>query len=536
MLLLPLVVRDLAWSAPDRVVLDGVDLTVSPGQRVGLIGENGSGKSTLLRLVAGELVPSRGSIEVPEDLGYLAQHTAFAPGATVRSVLEDALRPLHDGVERLEQLAARLAEADADQGSIAGTYDATLEWVTAHDAWDAERRAVLAAQRLGLADIDHDRPVAELSGGQRSRLALAALLTRRPSCLVLDEPTNHLDDDALAFLEDELCSLPGVVLVATHDRVFLDAVCTALVDLDPSHFGTDGDGGRRFSGGYSSYQQHKLDARRRWEDAFLAQHEELNALRDKAVADTSAVAHNRAPRDNDKFIYGFKGANVQQAARRRARGAEQRIARIERELVPKPPAPLCFSGDFDARDPGWATVHDLWVAGRMTLGQWQVEPGERVLVTGANGSGKSTLLHVLAGRLPHEGQVHVSARHVGLLTQDVELPDPDASPRELYRLAREAADGDSSSVPLRSLGLIHPRDLHRPVSVLSLGQQRRLALALLLAGPTDLLLLDEPTNHLSLALVEELEDALRTTPATVVVASHDRWLRRRWRDRTTSLG
>ena len=512
-----LTVRDVSHAFDTRVILDGIDLTVSPGQRVGLIGENGSGKSTLIRMVAGIEQPNTGTITTPADLGHLAQDSGLNPRDTVGDVLTQALAPLHDAVRRLEDLSHELANPVAAQA-----YDELLNWATLHDAWDADRRAALSAHRLGLDAIDRRRTIAELSGGQRSRLALAALLTRRPECLVLDEPTNHLDDQALQHLEAELVQLPGAVLVASHDRVFLDNVCTAVVDLDPSHFGTDGEGGQRFTGNYTAYLRFRHESQRRWEEAYAAQQAELADLRSAARTTTSDVAHNRGPRDNDKFIHAFKGARVQKSASRRSRDAQQRIEVIARAPVPKPRPPLSFAGEFTSRGAGSVRVRDLVVAGRVTVPRLDVAAGEHVLVEGANGSGKSTLLKVLAGRIaPDSGDVQVSARRIGLLTQDVEFDDPSATVRQTYRAT-------GSTVLLGELGLIHPRDVDRPVGLLSEGQQRRLALAIVIGQQPELLLLDEPTNHLSLALVEEAEAALSRTQVTVLVASHDRWLRDRW--------
>ncbi|EAP97331.1 putative ABC transporter ATP-binding protein [Janibacter sp. HTCC2649] len=513
----PLTLRDVSHGYAGRSVLDAIDLTVAPGQRVGLIGENGSGKSTLIRLVAGIEQPNRGSITTPHDLGYLAQDSGLDPRNTIGDVLTQALAPLHDAVARLEALSHDLVNPVAAQ-----TYDELLTWATFHDAWDADRRAEISAQRLGLGALDHARTIAELSGGQRSRLALAALLTRRPECLVLDEPTNHLDDQALDHLESELNQLPGAVLVASHDRTFLDTVCTAVVDLDPSHFGTDGEGGRRFTGNYTAYLTVRRDSQRRWEEAYAAQQAELADLRTAARTTTSDVAHNRGPRDNDKFIHAFKGARVQKSASRRSRDAQQRIEVLERDQVRKPRPPLTFAGDFTAAGAASVRVRDLLVDGRVHVPRLDVAAGEHVLIEGSNGSGKSTLLKVLAGRVaPDAGDVQVSARRVGLLTQDVEFPDPAATVRQTYRAT-------GSELLLGELGLIHPRDVDRPVGLLSEGQQRRLALAIVIGEQPDLLLLDEPTNHLSLALVEEVEAALARTPVTVIVASHDRWLRGQW--------
>ncbi|HSE08548.1 MAG TPA: ABC-F family ATP-binding cassette domain-containing protein [Nocardioidaceae bacterium] len=520
-----LVGRDIVRAYGDRLVLDGVDLVANPGQPLGLVGENGAGKSTLLRVLSGTEQPDSGTLAVPADLGYLGQEPEFAEGATIGDVLDDALAPLHQAVARLEELATQLEEGWAQD-----EYAAVLDWAGLHDAWDADRRAETAAARLGLGDVRRDRLVASMSGGQRMRLALAALITRRPECVLLDEPTNHLDDEALAFLEEFLVGLPGVVVVASHDRTFLENVCATVVDLDPMHLGVDGDGGNRFSGGYSDYLLAKQASRGRWEEAFLAQQEELNDLRRAAATTARVVGHNRPPRDNDKNVYWGQGQKVARTVSRRVRDAEKRIEVLERERVPKPPKPLTFRGELTGRRGGASVFgRDLVVPGRVRVPRLDVAAGEHLLVTGANGSGKSTLLKVLAGALEADGYLQVSARRVGFLPQEVTFTRPDRSVLEVYDAATDAP------TPMSDLGLVHPRDLTRPVGQLSIGQQRRVALAILVAREPDLLLLDEPTNHISLALAEELEDALQRSTGSVVIASHDRWLRRRWQGSVLAL-
>ena len=231
-------VSGLSVTYPDRTVLSGVDLLAQPGRRIGLVGENGVGKSTLLRAVAGRL-PARarvsGSVTAPDDLVLLGQEPPFRDTATVADVLAMTLAPLRTAVADVERLAALVGTPDGD-----AAYGRALEAAIAHDAWDADRRAEVAAARLGLADLGLDRVVGTLSGGQRTRLALATIMTTRPSCLLLDEPTNHLDDDAIEVLTGFLRDLPGVVVLASHDRVLLDDVCTDLVDLDAGELGTDG--------------------------------------------------------------------------------------------------------------------------------------------------------------------------------------------------------------------------------------------------------------------------------------------------------
>lgn len=523
--LAPLVVTGLSVSYPDRTVLTGIDLLAQPGRRIGLVGENGAGKSTLLRAVAGRL-PERarrsGSIDAPADLVLLGQEPPFRDHATVAEVLALTLAPLRAAVADVERLAG-----DLDSEAGAAAYEQALETAVVHDAWDADRRAAVAAARLGLDHVDPGRAVGTLSGGQRTRLALATIMTTRPACLLLDEPTNHLDDDAIDVLTGFLRDLPGVVLLASHDRVLLDDVCTDLVDLDAGELGTDGSGGRRFGGGWSAYEAARADARRRWQETYEAQQEEITRLRAATRIGTGAIAHDRGPTDGDKYIYGFKGARVEQTLSRRKKDAQRRLDVAEREQVRKPPAPLRFRGDLTSTATGrLVQARDVEVRGRLRLGRLDLAAGEHLLVTGANGSGKSTLLGLLSGRIvPTAGTVGVTARTVRELTQDPDVADPTRSALATY----DAAVRDLSRAPaLRDLGLLHPRDHRTAVRSLSVGQRRRLLLAVAIAAGPDLLLLDEPTNHVSLALAGELEEALATAPGGVVLASHDRWLRRRW--------
>ncbi|KRE96052.1 antibiotic ABC transporter ATP-binding protein [Nocardioides sp. Soil774] len=521
----PLVVSGLSVAYPRRTVLTGIDLVAQPGRRIGLVGENGTGKSTLLRAVAGRLPsPARvsGTVDAPADLVLLGQEPPFADRATIAEVLDLTLAPLRRAAADVERLAAATGTPQGD-----AAYADALEVALAHDAWDADRRAGLAASHLGLDRLAPGRRVGTVSGGQRTRLALATVMTTRPGCLLLDEPTNHLDDDAVEVLTGFLRDLPGVVVLASHDRVLLDDVCTDLVDLDAGELGTDGRGGRRFGGGWSAYEEARAQSRRRWEETYLAQQEEIARLRAATRIGTGAIAHDRGPTDGDKYIYSFKGARVEQTLARRKKDAQRRLDIAERDQVRRPPAPLRFRGGLTASASGRIVqVRDAEVAGRVRVARLDLDAGEHLLLTGPNGSGKSTLLGVLSGRLcATAGTVKVGARTVRELTQDPQVVEPGRSALSTYDVAVRSLVEPPS---LRELGLLHPRDHRTPVGSLSVGQRRRLGLAIAIAAAPDLLLLDEPTNHVSLALAGELEEALAAAPGGVVLASHDRWLRRRW--------
>ncbi|MFC9752273.1 ABC-F family ATP-binding cassette domain-containing protein [Streptomyces sp. NPDC056921] len=545
-----LLAHDVVRTLGTRRVLDGVSLTASPGHRIGLIGENGVGKSTLLRLLAGVDEPDAGSVTRPADLGFLHQELPFDDASTIADVLDEALREARDDLAELERLTERLAHVPQDSPGYAELLDAygrRLEQAQEREVWDADRRAAIVLDGLGLGAFRHDRVLGSLSGGQRGRLALAALLVRRPSALLLDEPTNHLDDGAAAFLEEQVRGLPGVVVVASHDRAFLDAVCTDLVDLDPAM-----DGPVRYGGNYSAYLAEKRAERERWERRYAEEQEELAALRHAAGVTAHLVAPDRERRDNEKMGYGHRAGRVQSQVSRRVRNATRRLDGLERRRTGEPPQPLRFHGtalavaapavtalgatslDEVPADDALVSLRDVRVPDRLDVLRLDVTATERLLVTGGNGAGKSTLLSVLAGRLAAEGDVRRRrGLTVGLLAQDTVFGRPDLTGRETYE--RSLGAERAETVPLRSLGLLHEADLDKPVGQLSVGQRRRLALALLVARPPELLLLDEPTNHLSPRLCDELEAALGTGPGAIVLASHDRWLRRRWQGREIRL-
>lgn len=526
-----LIAQDLVRTLGTRRVLDGVSLTAAPGDRIGLIGENGAGKSTLLRVLAGTDEPDAGNVERPSDLAFLQQEMVYDNKTTIADVLDTALRDAREIIAELDRAAQELSHAPEDH-TAADAYTDCLARAQRHEVWDADRRAAMILGGLGLGHLQHERLLSSLSGGQRSRLALAALMIRRPSALLLDEPTNHLDDEAASFLAEHLCGLSGVVVVATHDRAFLDAVCTDLIDLDPAL-----DGPTRYGGNYTAYPLQKRAEREHWQRRFDQEQEDLDALRYAAGVSAYEVAPNHVKRDNEKMGYGHAGGRVQNQIARRVRSATRRLDKLERDQIEQPPEPLRFSpGVFITQDEDeiLLSLRQVRVPGRMTMDSLDISSTDRLLVIGANGAGKSTLLAVLAGALDHTGTL---ARKpdltIGLLAQDTAFDRADRTAREIYDLTLGAEIAEK--VPLDSLGLLAVWDQDKLVGELSVGQRRRLALALLVARPPELLLLDEPTNHLSPSLCDELEDAMGTGPGAIVLASHDRWLRSRWKGKEVRM-
>ncbi|WP_052499184.1 ribosomal protection-like ABC-F family protein [Streptomyces vietnamensis] len=503
-----------------RTVLDRVSLTVRPGERLGVVGDNGSGKSTLLRLLAGLETPDNGTVTVdaPGGLGHLAQSLDLPADATVGDAVDHALAE----VRKLER-AIRTAEAElAATGDLAG-YAGLLAAYEARGGAGADRRVETTLRRLGEpGPLDRDRPLGTLSGGQRSRLALAAVLAAEPELLLLDEPTNDLDDEAVTWLEERLRAHRGTVVAVSHDRTFLDRVATAVLEVDEDRHTV-----RRYGDGYGGYLAGRASERARRQREYEEWKAEL--ARHRALADTHIDRFSAIPRKAPAAFSGagaFRARSRAHGAMSRIRSARERLARLTDAPVPPPPEPLRFRADLVGEGAA-VDLTGIRVDGRLHLDALHLDPGERLLVTGPNGAGKTTLLRVLAGELaPDAGTVTVPAR-VGLLRQDMAPPTDPRTVSEAF--------GEERAEELLSLGLFAARDLTVPVSRLSAGQRRRLELARLVTAPADLLLLDEPTNHLAPGLVEELEAALAAYRGTLVIVSHDRRLRAGFHARTLEL-
>ncbi|MEV0674906.1 ABC-F family ATP-binding cassette domain-containing protein [Actinosynnema sp. NPDC050436] len=505
---------DVHLSFGGRPVLVGVDLVAAGGDRVALVGENGRGKTTLLRVLAGELPADRGDVRRAGSLGVADQQIPLDLDATVGDLVDLELTSAHGALARLERAGDELA---AGRPGADDAYAAALAEVDALDAWDADRRVQVSLAALG-AVTDRARPLGTLSVGQRHRVRLACLLGAGHQVLLLDEPTNHLDAAGLAHLTERLRAHPGVVVLVSHDRALLADVATAVVDLDPSSDGRP----RVFGGGYHAYVEGRRAERARWE----ALHAEQVAERQRLADDLSA-AQNRL-RDNWRPDKGHGKHTRATRAPGLVRAVHRRQEDLDAHVVEVPPPPTAFTAPDlpELRGTTLLRAQGVTVAGRLARPvDLALESGARLVVTGPNGAGKSTLLAVLAGGLePTTGGVtRARPARVGWLGQESEPPGR----RTAVDLHEERRARSPLPTPrLADVGLLDPHDLHRPVSELSVGARRRLDLALVLAGQPHVLLLDEPTNHLSAALVDELTTALATTPAAVVIATHDRQLLR----------
>jgi macrolide transport system ATP-binding/permease protein len=515
-------------------ILRDVSLSLHAGERVGVVGANGAGKSTLIRILAGEEQPDSGGITraATAEAGYLPQVLPTTPGLTLEDVIRDAVGDLRALERRMRTLEAGLTSATGERlAALLEEYGQVSTRFQERGGYDLDYRieAVLAGLRLDY--VRRDREVRSLSGGERARVGLAALLLRSPDILLLDEPTNHLDLASLEWLEGFLAGYSGGVLVVSHDRQFLNRTVTRILEVDDLTHEIN-----RYDGDYDAYAAARAATRTRREEEYARQQEEMRELRCRVREAGTRVGHNRPSTDNDKSAYKAAGQRVQATVSQKIRSAATELARIEEHPIEKPPKPLRFQARFGVealRSREIIRVAGVWkrMGGRDVLRDvsFTVSPGARIALIGENGAGKTTLLRLLLGLdTPDAGEVRLApGARLGYLPQD---PDIARSDRSLLDVYREGLTGPEGTIVASILGngLFRLEDLPKRTRDLSAGQLRKLEIARLIARQPNVLLLDEPTNYVSLDVLELFENAVCSFPGPVLAVTHDRWFLRRF--------
>jgi len=523
-------VSTITASYGERAVLQGMSFIVPHGAHAGLIGPNGSGKTTLLHIIAGLQEPDSGSVKIGPGVrvGLLRQGVRGEEGATTAEAL-GADGAVWGAAAALQHAAEALAATPDDQKALDRYGEAALIFEEQGGyARLADVEEVLRG--LGLAEIAPHRAIGTLSGGQRTRLALAPLLLAAPGLLLLDEPTNHLDVDALTWLEGFIVRYSGTVLVVSHDRAFLDKTVSTILALDPATGAVT-----TYHGNYSVYvaareaetaaqalaYRRQEDERRRIEHDIHRLKEQARGVEAKTQADY---------RGETRAMKGMARTKAEKSART----AVVRERRLEKQLdaqhVEKPRVQWGLKLSLTSPTGGAREV--VRVEGlRITRGgmlvldgvDLSVRHGERVVVTGPNGGGKTTLLRALLGEIPpDEGTVKLG-RGVkpGYLGQEQEGLEGAATPLDLVRRAAPLSEGEARGL-LHSY-LFEGDRVFTPMARLSYGERARLALARVVLEGATLLLLDEPTNHLDIAARERFEEALGAYTGTIIAVLHDRY-------------
>jgi len=490
-------------------VLRSVSLTVENQDRIGLVGDNGCGKSTLLRILTERELPDDFEHDEAQiakaaglRVGYLAQNAGLDGSKTVREEMNDAFAPLLAAkaeMLRLEQkMESGLEDAEAEE------YARLAAYFEINDGYTTDVRIRTVLYGMGFSERDLDRQVSGFSGGEKTRLALCKLLLEAPELLILDEPTNHLDFQTVGWLEDYLKTWRGALLIVSHDRFFLDRLCTSICELERGIL-------TRYKGNYTAFTRLRAEARDRRQKEYDAQQREIAKLEDY-------VARNKVR------------ASTAKSAKSREKQLEK-IERIERPFSAAKTAKLSFTyAVIPPLDILEVKNIDLTVGSgtqRKTLMDgisFAVRRGEKLGIIGENGAGKSTLLKVLRNILPHKGLVRwASGTRLGCFEQESESLNPYATVfDELHDRYPALSDFEVRSL----LGQVRltGENVFKETGVISGGERAKLCFAILMMEHGNVLLLDEPTNHLDLATKEILEQALAEFDGTILFVSHDRYL------------
>ena len=483
-----------------ELCLRNISCVLDAQDRAGIIGENGAGKTTLIKIITGELYPDDGIVTLAHGatVGYLEQNSVLAPACTVYGEMENAFRSVLDAMDEMKRLERQMAECPGDH-MLLERHAQLSAVVDAADGYNMDTQIKKILNGMAFPAPDYQKSVAVLSGGEHTRLCLAKLLLQKPDLLILDEPTNHLDFETMEWLESYLKTYPGAILVVSHDRYFLDAVCNRIFEIEDNTL-------TAYKGNYSAYLPQK-------EAAVALQQKQHDADMEKAAKLEDYIARNLVRASTTKM-------------------AQSRRKQLEKMEITEAPrtshTDLKFRFTFDV-----TPYNEILTAKNIsvTLGGKRlvegldllVKRGERLVIAGPNGAGKSTLLRVLDGKLrPQAGTVRLGAGAKPSVFEQQQLRRGGTVISTIWDKYPKFTELEVRS-HLAKLNF-RGEDVFKPCSALSGGELARLRFAEILLEKPNLLFLDEPTNHLDIYTRESLGAALASYEGTLVLVTHDRYL------------
>lgn len=494
-----------------QALLKDINFTVEDREAVGLIGINGCGKSTLLNIITG----SEGYDKTPEGLGsvniagkasigFLRQNSGLNSELTIGEEMKNAFAPLLETLDKMKVLEKKMADG-GDIDSISHEYAELSSYFEARDGYRIDVKIKQVLNGMGFGSTPTDRVISTLSGGEKTRLALAKLLLEEPNLLILDEPTNHLDFETLMWLEDYLKGYKGAIIIVSHDRYFLNKVCTRICEIEQGRLTS-------YRGDYSSYLvQKKMNSERQLKE-YEAQQKEIAKLEDYVAKNLVRASTSKIAKSRQHML--------------------DRIERIDKPLMYSKPPKIKLEYDIEPTKDIVRVVDCPLVVGEgadkkeliksLTM---NVRRGEHVAIIGANGIGKTSILKLIQGIIPHEGGNISWGGNVKIsyFEQEHAILDPHKTVLEEImdrypRLSEQQARSVLGAV------LLTGENVFKPISVLSGGERAKLCFAIMALNRGNVLVLDEPTNHLDLSTKEVLEDALAEFGGTIILVSHDRYL------------
>ena len=494
-----------------QALLKDINFTVEDREAVGLIGVNGCGKSTLLNIITG----SEGYDKTPEGLGsvniagkasigFLRQNSGLNSELTIGEEMKNAFAPLLETLDKMKVLEKKMADG-GNIDSISHEYAELSSYFEARDGYRIDVKIKQVLNGMGFGSTPTDRVISTLSGGEKTRLALAKLLLEEPNLLILDEPTNHLDFETLMWLEDYLKGYKGAIIIVSHDRYFLNKVCTRICEIEQGRLTS-------YRGDYSSYLvQKKMNSERQLKE-YEAQQKEIAKLEDYVAKNLVRASTSKMAKSRQHML--------------------DRIERIDKPLMYSKPPKIKLEYDIEPTKDIVRVVDCPLVVGDGADKKELIKPltmnvrrGEHVAIIGANGIGKTSILKLIQGIIPHEGGNISWGGNVKIsyFEQEHAILDPHKTVLEEImdrypRLSEQQARSVLGAV------LLTGENVFKPISVLSGGERAKLCFAIMALNRGNVLVLDEPTNHLDLSTKEVLEDALAEFGGTIILVSHDRYL------------
>lgn len=494
-----------------QALLKDINFTVEDREAVGLIGINGCGKSTLLNIITGregydKTPEGLGSVNIAgkASIGFLRQNSGLNSELTIGEEMKNAFAPLLETLDKMKVLEKKMADG-GDIDDISHEYAELSSYFEARDGYRIDVKIKQVLNGMGFGSTPTDRVISTLSGGEKTRLALAKLLLEEPNLLILDEPTNHLDFETLMWLEDYLKGYKGAIIIVSHDRYFLNKVCTRICEIEQGRLTS-------YRGDYSSYLvQKKMNSERQLKE-YEAQQKEIAKLEDYVAKNLVRASTSKMAKSRQHML--------------------DRIERIDKPLMYTKPPKIKLEYDIEPTKDIVRVVDCPLVVGEgadkkeliksLTM---NVRRGEHVAIIGANGIGKTSILKLIQGIIPHEGGNISWGGNVKIsyFEQEHAILDPHKTVLEEImdrypRLSEQQARSVLGAV------LLTGENVFKPISVLSGGERAKLCFAIMALNRGNVLVLDEPTNHLDLSTKEVLEDALAEFGGTIILVSHDRYL------------
>ncbi|MGN4128128.1 ABC-F family ATP-binding cassette domain-containing protein [Lysinibacillus sphaericus] len=503
-------------------VFSNISLKIVPGERIGLIGVNGAGKSTLLKIIAGDSPYENGELRIGKaiKIGYLRQNSGLQMDNTIWCEMLSVFSELHKIEKELRALERRMSEPslmnDTEQfEKTMNRYATKSDWFIEQGGYEIEAKIRSILNGMGFDNMSMNTPIHKLSGGQKTRLALAKILLEQPDLLLLDEPTNHLDFTTLTWLEGYLRTYPGAILVVSHDRTFLDSLVTVIYEIERTEV-------RRYSGNYSQYMASKAKKREIYEKKYVLQKQQIGKMEEYIQRNITMATSAKSAKNKRKQL--------------------ERMERLEKPLKDLKHAQMSFPLEktshkdvLQVRDLRISFVVDNEQKSLVKNINFQLQRGDKVALIGPNGVGKSTLLKTLLNGKPESGVIDWGKGvTIGYYDQEQSTLHPDNTVlNEVWNMFPHIEEASIRTV----LGnfLFTSEDVFKKIASLSGGEKARVALAKLMLQKANVLIMDEPTNHLDVFSKEVLEQALLNYEGTLFFISHDRYFLNKLADKMLEL-